>query len=307
MEKCINHPNDRGIIIIRPWQMEFCEGDKCAAELLSLFEYWHNIKIRTVEQNKEENDRRIQSGLKPIYSESTLQWHSRDQLIDQLFNRYTHKTIKKSIDLLKSKKCLSQESNPNNSFDKTKFFQFHPEIINEWLIHRSQKKCSENLHNQEGKTTSSIGENYPIGRVNLPNLLNTQNTYLRIQDNKYNVGLCKNETNEKKNKIPYEEIIDYLNKKTNQNYRYTTPKTKELIFSRWKEGFTKKDFYQVIDNMCNKWINDSKMKPYLRPHTLFSTKFESYLNQSDDKLDMALRNNEIGKGTYSVLKMGDLE
>ena len=44
------------------------------------------------------------------------------------------------------------------------------------------------------------------------------------------------------------------------------------------EGFTVSDFKQVIDNKCNDWLRDQKMKEYLRPETLFGTKFESYLN-----------------------------
>jgi hypothetical protein len=44
------------------------------------------------------------------------------------------------------------------------------------------------------------------------------------------------------------------------------------------EGFTIDDFKTVIDKKCAEWLGDSKMEPYLRPETLFGTKFESYLN-----------------------------
>lgn len=79
--------------------------------------------------------------------------------------------------------------------------------------------------------------------------------------------------------IPYKEIIDYLNLKVNANYRHTTRKTKELIKARFNEGFTINDFKVVIDKKTMEWINDNKFKVYLRPETLFGTKFESYLNQ----------------------------
>lgn len=78
---------------------------------------------------------------------------------------------------------------------------------------------------------------------------------------------------------PFKEIIDYLNQKTNSNYRYTTGKTKELIKARYNEGFGLEDFKKVIDIKTAEWLNDNKMKQYLRPTTLFGTKFESYLNQ----------------------------
>ena len=74
------------------------------------------------------------------------------------------------------------------------------------------------------------------------------------------------------------EIIDHLNLRTCQNYKTTTKKTKELINARMKEGFTLDDFKVVIDKMCVEWMN-TDMQKYLRPETLFGTKFESYLNR----------------------------
>lgn len=78
--------------------------------------------------------------------------------------------------------------------------------------------------------------------------------------------------------IPYEEIINYLNLKTGYNYRSDISKTRKLIQSRWKEGFKLDDFKNVIDKKTTEWFN-TDMKKYLRPETLFGTKFEGYLNQ----------------------------
>jgi len=79
--------------------------------------------------------------------------------------------------------------------------------------------------------------------------------------------------------IPYEEVTTYLNHKIQSNYRWTTRKTRDLIAERWKEGFTLEDFKTVIDLKASEWLNDPKWSRYLRPETLFGTKFESYLNQ----------------------------
>lgn len=80
--------------------------------------------------------------------------------------------------------------------------------------------------------------------------------------------------------IPYKEIVDYLNSKTGSSYKSSTQKTQSLIKARFNEGFTLDDFKRVIDIKMSQWINDSKMKSYLRPETLFGTKFEGYLNES---------------------------
>ncbi|MGW7932879.1 conserved phage C-terminal domain-containing protein, partial [Staphylococcus xylosus] len=64
-----------------------------------------------------------------------------------------------------------------------------------------------------------------------------------------------------------------------KHFRHTTQKTQTLIKARIKEGFTEKEFKQVIDNKVNEWKGYPKFEVYLRPETLFGTKFESYLNQ----------------------------
>ena len=79
--------------------------------------------------------------------------------------------------------------------------------------------------------------------------------------------------------IPYSEIIDYLNKKCITRYRDTTAKTRTLIKARFKEKFTLNDFKQVIDSKSAEWLADGKMNKFLRPETLFGTKFEGYLNE----------------------------
>ena len=77
------------------------------------------------------------------------------------------------------------------------------------------------------------------------------------------------------------EVIDLLNDVAGTNYKASTSKTKTLIQARLKEGFTLKDFYTVIDKKAREWGDNADMVKYLRPETLFGTKFESYLNQPE--------------------------
>jgi uncharacterized phage protein (TIGR02220 family) len=87
------------------------------------------------------------------------------------------------------------------------------------------------------------------------------------------------ETNNNKDNVPFSEIIDYLNQKTGSQYRASSRKTKEAINARWNEGNRLEDFKKVIDIKTAEWLNNDKMNSYLRPSTLFSPKFEEYLNQ----------------------------
>ncbi|MFU1718306.1 phage replisome organizer N-terminal domain-containing protein [Bacillus velezensis] len=82
-----------------------------------------------------------------------------------------------------------------------------------------------------------------------------------------------------KDEIPYKLIIELLNKVAGKRYRPTTPKTKKDIKARWNEGFRFEDFKHVILVKTEEWLNDPAMNRFLRPETLFGTKFESYLNQ----------------------------
>ena len=92
------------------------------------------------------------------------------------------------------------------------------------------------------------------------------------KDNKYIVE-------QDSTKYPFKEIIEHLNQKSGKNYRYSSKATQKHIKARIKEGFTLEDFKRVIDWKVSKWIG-TDMEQYLRPETLFGTKFESYLNEA---------------------------
>ena len=111
--------------------------------------------------------------------------------------------------------------------------------------------------------------------------LKDNNTYLNntnINNNIYSP------VSSKQDKIPYQDIVEYLNLKANTKFRFTSEKTRKLIKARINENFTVEDFKTVIDNKCDEWLNDDEMKIYLRPETLFGSKFESYLNQKRKKI-----------------------
>lgn len=77
------------------------------------------------------------------------------------------------------------------------------------------------------------------------------------------------------------EVVEFLNQQTGAHYRANTPKTRRLIETRIKEGFGLDDFKVVIAKKAKQWLHDPKMSKYLRPETLFGTKFEGYLNESE--------------------------
>jgi uncharacterized phage protein (TIGR02220 family) len=78
-----------------------------------------------------------------------------------------------------------------------------------------------------------------------------------------------------------ERVIEDLNDVLGTSYKHSSKQTKEHIKSRINDGFTLEDFKKVHRIMLRNWGADQKMCKYLRPQTLYSPKFESYLNMRE--------------------------
>lgn len=103
-----------------------------------------------------------------------------------------------------------------------------------------------------------------------------------------------------KPKIPYQEIVECLNRNAGTHYKYTTGKTQTLIHARFKEGFGLEDFTAVIEFKCREWSGSKQMEKYLRPETLFGTKFEGYLNEARKEAERNGKDNRGLEPHYGV-------
>lgn len=184
-------------------------------------------------------------------------------------------------------------------------------LIVHWNIYNQIRKdrYTETTCKAE-KSLVYLNENNEYALKEMKNNSSNDNQLLETSPAQYSIGkvsIVKDslEENKKRNlpvgetdakdEIPYKEIIDYLNKKTEKNFSHKIQKTKDLIKARFNEGRTLEDFYKVIDVKCFEWLK-TDMAKYLRPETLFSNKFESYLNQKID-----------GKDIYKIDKFIDWE
>lgn len=98
-----------------------------------------------------------------------------------------------------------------------------------------------------------------------------------------------------------EEIVEYLNEKAGTQYKATTKATRDKIVARLNEGFTVDDFRTVIDKQCREWLKKPEMAKYLRPETLFGTKFEGYLNAPERSEDGRLTGNRQKNSTWGTV------
>lgn len=86
-----------------------------------------------------------------------------------------------------------------------------------------------------------------------------------------------------------DDIFSYLNQRTGKHFTGRSAAQKKHIIARLKEGYTVEEFKKVIDNKVAAWGHVEKMAVYLRPETLFGTKFEAYLNDVETERQKARR------------------
>ena len=160
-------------------------------------------------------------------------------------------------------------------------------VIKHWRIHNyiRNDRYKETLY-QDERSALIIDERNAYteanGHFGIPNGYQRE-TQDRIELGKNSIeDNISSEKSKEKNSEYVKAVIDYLNKKANKNYRASTESTARHIRARLKEGFTLDDFFAVIDKKCAEWIG-TEWEKYLRPETLFGTKFESYLNATVTK------------------------
>ena len=152
---------------------------------------------------------------------------------------------------------------------------------------REQRKNSQDipkLDNVQNKKT--ISNSCPT-EIEIENKVNSKSNNLYL-DNilsgnpDYNFPTWLEETAIKDlEKTKHKELwvpITYLNQVANKRYKFVD-KTKRLLLARFKEGYTLEDFKQVIDIKTAEWKDSPEFSKYLRPETLFGSKFDGYLNQ----------------------------
>ena len=129
----------------------------------------------------------------------------------------------------------------------------------------------QKFHGGSAKIAQGVVQNLHGGSAKIaPN-----NILYNIVDNIVDNNIVENA--EKYDMKVITEIVDYLNEKAHKKYRSNNKTTIRHINARLKEGRTLSDFKQVIDNRCATWLG-TDMEQYLRPSTLFGSKFEDYLN-----------------------------
>lgn len=120
----------------------------------------------------------------------------------------------------------------------------------------------------------------------------------------------KEKIREKKKKYSpeAEEILTFLNLKSGSGYKVIDSNLK-LIDSILKKGYTVEDCYTVIDKKVEEW-RGTEYEQYLRPITLFSSKFDGYLNAPINKNIIRsdkFINNKSYKQAIPIVKVPEID
>lgn len=166
---CVQHPAREPLVIVRQWQVEFCDGNVCAAAVMSFFEYWHNIKLDSSWKAERANEIAVAHGDGPTQDTSLWQFHTLDEIADGIIGMYGRKTVSEAVRLLAEKGVVEVGRNPNPryQFDKTNYYLFHPETLNDWLEgarpRRPQNGRDDSavLPDREGKNARRVSKNAP--------------------------------------------------------------------------------------------------------------------------------------------------
>lgn len=183
----------------------------------------------------------------------------------------------------------------NNYF--AKLYNIYPTTISKYINHLKDKGYIQIRMDYVGNSKEIEKRIICIAQTDNTSCLNEQGGYSQTSKggiaqtskenntSNNNTSINNNNSPETGQRIPYKEIIDHLNMRTNSKYRHTTDGTRTLIKARFNEGYTLEDFIMVIDKMCVYWTGNKKMEMYLRPSTLFNGKnFENYYNMKIPKL-----------------------
>lgn len=181
---------------------------------------------------------------------------------------FSEETIRNSLVELIKEGVLSIDMENNILYQKR--------MVNDGLLSETRAEAGSKGGKISKRSSKDISKTKANSQANIQ-----ANTDIDIDneiDNDIDISLSLKDLKEK----DIRDIVEYLNEKAGTNYRATTEKTKTLIKARINEKYTVEDFYSVIDKKTAEWLNTEQEK-YLRPETLFGTKFESYLNQKNGK------------------------
>ena len=194
-------------------------------------------------------------------------YKSLDDWIAEDFPFMSRSTLKRTISDLKKADLIITKTFNKMKIDKTNWY-----TINYQKLESMSLPWGQNEPSIGSKWSHAEGQNEPTNNQRI------HREYIYSPDTSID-----DSSEEKPNEVvmtdEHKIVIDYLNEKAGTRYEYNSTKTITLLNTLFRKGYSVEDIKKVIDIKCNEWLPQEAMRMYLRPRTLFSNKFEDYLNQ----------------------------
>lgn len=162
------------LIIVRQSLVKLT-GCHIKAALLHYFDYWHCSKIQANKDAVHRNRVAERHGDYATEDESLLQWHTFDEMTEDLMGIAGKTKIKQCIAELVELGYITKHRNPNPKykFDRTVYYLFHPEVINQaiaettMVTQRSLATHSESsaTHSESSATHGGSHSDPPIPEI----------------------------------------------------------------------------------------------------------------------------------------------
>ena len=105
-----------------------CQGDDCASQILSLFEFWTICRIEEIRRIESYNEQNKRGNTPLLQSPGLWLYETTSDISDGMLNAYGDSSIRKSLKKLIAWEFIESRKSKND-FDRTKEYKFNTELI----------------------------------------------------------------------------------------------------------------------------------------------------------------------------------
>ncbi|MBV9849946.1 MAG: hypothetical protein JO250_09770, partial [Armatimonadetes bacterium] len=121
----IRHPRRSYVAVLREDYVRICDGNLCAAMILSQMEYWHDVKLEAVAQAEAHNEAARRAGEEPDQDTELWVYKSLPEMKDELMGLFGDKAIAAGYAYLAGRQYLESRTNPRFTWDRTRQYLFN--------------------------------------------------------------------------------------------------------------------------------------------------------------------------------------